>query len=103
MFRPRWGVLALGALLARAAGAYATHMTNVWRARLLPETESNYEIRYLQSGFETWLRQQFADDVGYDKMVRKLITLPFGNGRDAMQAYNDMQNSASPMAFYMAK
>jgi hypothetical protein len=83
--------------------AYATHMTNVWRALLLPETESNYEIRYLQTGFETWLRQQFADNVGYDKMVRQLITLPFGNGRDMSQAYQDMQNGASPMAFYMAK
>jgi hypothetical protein len=86
--------------------AYVTHMTYVWRALLLPETDANYEIRYLQPGFELWLRKQFEENVGYDKMVRQLLTLPFGSGgRDAMLAYQEMQNpnSASPIAFYMAK
>jgi hypothetical protein len=84
---------------------YVTHMTHVWRNLLLPETDNNYELRYLQPGFELWLRRQFEENVGYGKMVRKLITLPFGNGRDAMQAYQDMQNpgNASPIAFYMAR
>ncbi len=84
---------------------YITHMTHVWRALLLPESDSNYELRYLQPGFELWLRKQFEENVGYDKMVRQLVTMPFGTGRDAMQAYQDMQNqnNATPIAFYMAR
>ncbi len=84
---------------------YVTNMTQVWRQLLLPETEANFEIRYLQPGFESWLRQQFDQNVAYDKMVRQLITLSFGNGQNMMAAYQEAQNpnGGSPMAFYMAK
>jgi hypothetical protein len=85
--------------------AYVNHMTNVWRTLLLPEADGNFNFRYLQPSLEAWLRDQFKDNVAYDKIVRQLITLPLGSGRDAMQAYQDVQNgnNASPMAFYMAK
>jgi hypothetical protein len=84
---------------------YVTHMTHVWRALLLPESDTNYELRYLQPSFELWLRGKFEENVSYDKIVRELVTLPFGTGRDAMQAYQDMQNpnNATPVAFYMAR
>ncbi|HEX5271333.1 MAG TPA: DUF1549 and DUF1553 domain-containing protein [Gemmataceae bacterium] len=84
---------------------YVTHMTHVWRALLLPEADNNYELLYLRPGFELWLREKFQENVGYDKIVRQLITLPFGTGRDAMQAYQEMQNpsNATPIAFYMAR
>jgi hypothetical protein len=84
---------------------YITHMTHVWRALLLPESGNNYELLYLQPSFELWLRGKFEENVGYDKIVRELVTLPFGTGRDAMQAYQDMQNpnNATPVAFYMAR
>ncbi|HKI33073.1 MAG TPA: DUF1549 and DUF1553 domain-containing protein [Gemmataceae bacterium] len=86
--------------------SYATHMTHVWRALLLPETDSNDQLRYLQPGLETWLRKQFAENAGYDKIVRQIVTLPFGNSPNGMQAYyqemND-QSTGSPVAFYMAK
>ncbi len=84
---------------------YVTHMTHVWRALLLPESDSNYELLYLRPGFELWLRERFQDNVGYDKIVRQLVTLPFGTGRDAMQAYQEMQDpsKATPVAFYMAR
>src|SRR5262249_32892500 len=75
--------------------AYVTHMTHVWRALLLPETDANDQIRYLQSGFEMWLRQQLDANVGYDKIVRQLVTLPFGNDSDP--------NGPTPAAFYTAK
>jgi len=90
-----------------AGPGYVNHMTQVWRQLLLPETEANFELRYLQPGFEVWLRQQFDQNVGYDKMVRQLVTLSFGNGRDGMAApaalYGGDPNGASPMAFYQAK
>ena len=87
-----------------AGPGYVNNMTHVWRQLLLPETDANFDIRYLQPGFEVWLRQQFDQNVAYDKIVRQLVTMPFGNNRDAMQAYQEAQNgSASPMAFYMAK
>jgi hypothetical protein len=86
--------------------SYANHMTHVWRALLLPETDTDDQLRQLQTGFETWLRKQFADNVGYDKMVRQLVTLPFGSGPNGMNTYyNEMNDpsSGSPVAFYMAK
>jgi hypothetical protein len=84
---------------------YATNMTHVWRALLLPETDTNFEIRYLQPGFEVWLRRQFEANVAYDKMVRQLLTVPFGNQQNGMvppPVYGGTDNS-SPSAFYMAK
>jgi hypothetical protein len=84
---------------------YVNHMTNTWRSLLIPEADANYEIRYLTIGFEGWLRKQLEENVGYDKMVRQLVTMPLGDGRDAMTAYQEAMNGSnvSPMAFYMAK
>jgi Protein of unknown function (DUF1553)/Protein of unknown function (DUF1549) len=83
---------------------YVTHMTNVWRALLLPETESNYEIRYLQPSFEVWLRKQFEENAGYDKIVRQLIAMPLANNPNGIY-YGGQANGTdpTPMAFYMAK
>jgi hypothetical protein len=84
---------------------YATNMMHIWRALLLPETDTNFDIRYLQPAFEVWLRRQFEANVGYDKLVRQLLTVPFGNQQNGMAvptAYGGTDNS-SPVAFYQAK
>jgi hypothetical protein len=80
--------------------AYVTHFTNVFRALLIPEAETNFNIRFRAPGFETWLRQQFADNVGYDRMVRELLTVPFDRGPFRLRLRED---GANPAVFYVAK
>jgi hypothetical protein len=78
---------------------YATHFTNVWRALLIPEAGTNFQVRLQQGSFETWLKQRLARKVGYDKMVRELITARLGQGGFPFAGLTD----ASPLTFYLAK
>src|SRR5262245_54812337 len=50
--------------------AYIRHFSNVWRMVMLPEAESNLEVRILIPGFEAWLRKQLAANTAYDALVR---------------------------------
>jgi hypothetical protein len=84
--------------------AYISHFTNVWRALMLPEGESNIQIRYVRNSFETWLTKQFTDNVPYDKMVRDLITTPLGNGSQPdYNLYGDGNGGENPKIYYLAK
>src|SRR5436189_291048 len=47
---------------------YVTHVTNLWRALLLPEAGNNFQVRLQQGSFENWLKKQAARNVGYDKL-----------------------------------
>jgi hypothetical protein len=70
---------------------YARHFANVWRHILLPQT-NNEQVQFLAGGMESWLRQRFQENTGYNKMVRELLTAPvFGQN-----------NNASPSVFYQA-
>ena len=82
---------------------YAKNMTTVWRHLLLPETDSNFQFSVLAVGFDVWLRQQFANNVGYDQMVRELLTVPID--QQVNQRINNFNNvgQASPIAYYFAK
>src|SRR5262249_55690033 len=67
--------------------AYVTHFTNVWRALLLPEASNNFQVRTIVPSFENWMRRQLADNVGYDQIVRGILTAQVGTG-SAMRAMN---------------
>jgi hypothetical protein len=54
--------------------AYVNHFTNVWRAWLLSQTNQQGQIR--QPALETWLRNRLKSNVGYDRLVRELLTQP---------------------------
>jgi hypothetical protein len=78
---------------------YPAHFTNVWRALLIPEAGNNFQVRLTQGGFEGWLKQRLTRNVGYDRMVRELLTakvaqdggFPFG------------ASEASTLPFFLAK
>ena len=75
---------------------YVNHSVNVWRSLLLPEANSDIQIRFLRPDFDDWLRQQFRDGVGYDKVVRELVTAKLGeNARQGFNPYNS-QGTAEP-------
>jgi Protein of unknown function (DUF1549)/Protein of unknown function (DUF1553) len=80
---------------------HSSHFANVWRSWMLPETNANFQARFLRPGFEEWLRQQLAQNTPYDKMVRDILTVPVGGGN--MSGYIGIDNNASPSAFYLAK
>ena len=83
---------------------YVNHFTSMWLTLLMPEASNDFQKRYMQVGVHTWLRQHFADNTPYDKIVRELIALPMTQNNNGMNRnfYNDAQQS-SPMAFYFAK
>ncbi len=85
-----------------ASPAYVNHFTNVWRALLLPEADTNFYVKYLQPMFENWIRQQVAENVPYDKMVRTLLTTPVQSNQRNFFFFGQNGN-ATPLPFYMAK
>jgi Protein of unknown function (DUF1549)/Protein of unknown function (DUF1553) len=84
-----------------ASPRYTSHFTNVWRALLLPEAGNNFQVRLQQGGFETWLKQQVARNVGYDQMVRELLTASLGGGPGPLALAGFLE--AGPVPFYLAK
>lgn len=81
--------------------AYIMHFSNVWRAVMLPEADSNLEVRFLVPGFEAWLRKQFSANTGFDEVVREILTVPV----DPRLMSNPFQpqTDVSPVGFYQAK
>src|SRR5579872_4405066 len=82
---------------------YARNMTTIWRHLLLPEADTNFQFTFVSLGFETWLRQQFANNVGYDQMVRDLLTTKID--QESNNRLFDFNNAGQPtaIAYYFAK
>ena len=84
-----------------ASPAYASHFTAVWRSVMIPEADSDPQVRYLATSFETWLHNKLAAGVGYDVIVREILTTPLSQPRrNPRFAGRDV---TSPIAFYQAK
>jgi hypothetical protein len=52
--------------------AYHSHFSNVWRSWLLART--NQANQFSQPGLQAWLKHRLKANVGYDQLVRDLIT-----------------------------
>jgi hypothetical protein len=74
--------------------AYVNHFANVWRAELLVPT--NPQALFQQVSLEAWLRQRLRTNVGYDQLVRDLLTQPVA-GNQGLNAGGE-----SPAGFYQA-
>jgi hypothetical protein len=75
--------------------AYVNHFANVWRAWLL--TQTNQQALFEQPALEQWLRQRLKANVGYDQLVRDLLSEEAGN---VNRRTGSLDGSAS--AFYLA-
>ncbi len=51
----------------------ATHMANIWSAWLLPEMQNDVGFGQGTLGLQTWLRNRFADNLRYDRLVSDLM------------------------------
>lgn len=80
---------------------YITHFTNVWRRVMIPESDSDPQVRFLLPSFEAWLRAKLSANVPYDELVHKLLTAPL----EGAQANRPGERPArpTPLAFYGAK
>jgi hypothetical protein len=86
-----------------ASPGYVTHFTDIWRKLLVPEAEADFQRQFIVPGMEAWIRQQFRDNVAYNRMVRELLTVSFqGNTQAAAYAVYNTQGPA-PISFYRAK
>ena len=82
---------------------YVRHFTNVWRARLLPETEADFQLRYVSVEFDAWMRKKLLNNEKYDQIVRQIITVPLRGRGTGAYAFYDGRGDPKPTAFYSAK
>jgi hypothetical protein len=78
--------------------AYVNHFTNVWRGWLLAQTNQANQFR--QPALEAWLRNRLKKNLGYDRLVRELLTQPIagnqGNREDGSVAVFYQANEFKP-------
>jgi hypothetical protein len=84
-----------------ASPRYAIHFANVYRALLLPEADNNFLVQAQQGAFRNWLKQQLARNVGYDQLVRDLLTVPISGGDGLRSLVTN--TGPGPQVFYYAK
>ncbi|HEY7156413.1 MAG TPA: DUF1549 and DUF1553 domain-containing protein [Gemmataceae bacterium] len=87
--------------------AHVEHFVNVWRDLLIPEANNGDPVQGQLNSFNDWLRKQFSQNVPYDRMVRELLTVPFGSERVRSRKMTRSEPSdaaaPTPLAFYVAK
>jgi hypothetical protein len=91
--------------LLRGPG-YVNHFSTTWQKLLVPENDpTNFQLQVNVPPFQAWVRQQFSDNVPYDKMVRTLLTTPVeSNGQDIFfRLQRGERTEPSPLLFYLAK
>ena len=90
-----------------AGPAYVAHFTTIERRLMIPEADTNRQLRLVAPAFEAWLRRQVAGNVGYDQVVRELLTVPVVPDRSrqptpVVPGLGRVQEP-SPLPFYLAK
>ncbi|MGQ0634998.1 MAG: DUF1549 and DUF1553 domain-containing protein [Planctomycetaceae bacterium] len=80
---------------------YVAFFASTWRRVMLPEAESNLELRGLVPPFEAWLRRHLVDNTPYDRIVRELLMVELDqrNAREGEPLPVDL----TPVSFYQAK
>lgn len=86
-----------------ASPEHADHFARTWRALLIPESDTDRQIRYFVPGFESWLREQRQQRVGFDRLVRDLLTVPITGTKEQPQLVLTDMKGANPLAFYACK
>lgn len=82
---------------------HADHFAKTWRALLLPEADSEAQLRYFQPGLEAWLREKSLQQVGFDTMVRDLLSVPIAGPNDPPQMVLRDLKQPNPWAFLASK
>lgn len=81
---------------------YVYHLTNVWRALLLPNN-NNQQVQVFTVQIQDWIRPRLRDNVSYDKIVRELVTAPISTGGPRRTPVAPaMPGDSGATAFYQA-
>lgn len=83
--------------------AYVNHFANVWRAWLLAQT--GQQAQFQQPALRGWLQQRLKANVGYDRLVRDLLTQPgnIGERDSAAVFYQANENKPENLAGSVAR
>ncbi len=81
--------------------AFTNHFARAWRTTLIPEADSNVQIRFVVSTVEAWFRKQFREGRGYDEIIRELLTTPVTQNGNPINPYD--RRATTPVAFFVAK
>jgi hypothetical protein len=84
--------------------AYVNHFANVWRAWLLGQANQqalNQQVLFHQRSFELWLRQRLRNNVGYDQLVRDLVTQELGIYFDGNPGNGISRSDPTAIPFYL--
>ena len=79
---------------------YVTHFAGIWRLLLAPDAEANPGREAAVAALDRWLHKQFADEVGFDRMVRTLLTLSPDEIRRGQGMNGD---GPSPRMFFLGR
>jgi hypothetical protein len=77
---------------------YSNHWMNYWETLLLPERKFD-GVYGVDRSFQAWLRKQFDENVGYDKMVRELLAAPVDRLLKGDNGDLFLPQSATPYTF----
>ena len=58
----------------QGSSRHATRLANIWQQVMLPQLNNSLRFRNQAGTFHMWLRNHFAENTPYDKMVRELLT-----------------------------
>src|SRR5262249_48667735 len=70
---------------------------------LLPEASTNFEVAYMQIGFDAWLRKRVADNTSWDKLARDLVSAPIAQERNNNYDNDIFSGRENARAFFQAK
>jgi hypothetical protein len=81
---------------------YITNFTNFWTRVMMPESATDVPGLAQRPGFQSWLRQNLANNTRYDALIYELLTIPLEGDRGTNVV---MQNigSPTPIAFFTTK
>ena len=82
---------------------HSRHFAHVWRALLLPEAETEPQLRYFEPGFEAWLEGHRTRNSGFDVLVRELLTVPIARPDETPEFVLRDLKKPNPIAFIAAK
>lgn len=86
-----------------ASPEHSRHFAETWRALLLPEADSDREMRYFEAGMEAWLVEFRSQRRGFDELVRDLLTVPIAGPDQTPQVVLRDLNRPNPIAFIASK
>lgn len=83
--------------------AHVGHFTRFWKDLVVPEADTDFQVRFTAVELEAWLRRQIADNTGYDKVVRTIVSLPMeSNGKRSFNVFETRKDPV-PSGFFFAK